>query len=177
MMDYNEVQKKQDHVIMMARDCIAYYAPGWRFMFDRVKRRFGCCHYSKQLITISYSYMKVAHIDDILDTILHEIAHVIAGPSAKHGPRWRQAAIQVGANPRATSHIKSQRTETNKNIAGAHDHTYEGVCPNCGKVRRYYRKPKIHRACSCGRCDSTYNPAFQIRYRKRIVADRWVWLT
>lgn len=38
--------------------------------------------------------------EQVIDVILHEIAHVIAGHEAGHGPKWKAACIKVGANPR-----------------------------------------------------------------------------
>ena len=35
------------------------------------------------------------------DTILHEIAHAIAGVEAGHGPAWKAVAQRLGATPRA----------------------------------------------------------------------------
>lgn len=34
-----------------------------------------------------------------LDTIMHEVAHVLAGPGVGQGPTWKRVATQVGASP------------------------------------------------------------------------------
>lgn len=38
---------------------------------------------------------------EVHETILHEIAHALAGPGAGHGPKWREMARRVGARDNA----------------------------------------------------------------------------
>jgi hypothetical protein len=38
---------------------------------------------------------------DVYETLLHEIAHVLAGHAAKHKPAWRSVVYRLGGNPRA----------------------------------------------------------------------------
>ena len=37
----------------------------------------------------------------VTDTILHEIAHALAGPGAGHGPAWKATASRLGATPKS----------------------------------------------------------------------------
>lgn len=52
-----------------------------------------------------------AHYDleSLLDTILHEIAHLVTNQNyfnaSAHGPQWRNYATALGANPRATQYV------------------------------------------------------------------------
>lgn len=39
--------------------------------------------------------------DQVTDTILHEIAHALAGPAARHGPAWKSIARRLGATPKS----------------------------------------------------------------------------
>ena len=45
------------------------------------------------------------------DTILHEIAHAIAGANAGHGPVWKAVAKRIGAAPRARAEEKDEECE------------------------------------------------------------------
>ena len=38
---------------------------------------------------------------EVRDTILHEIAHALAGAKARHGPAWKAIAKRLGATPKA----------------------------------------------------------------------------
>lgn len=73
---------------------------GWRFGFDRAKTRCGCTDYDTKLITLSTYYLSdtSTSADEIKNTILHEIAHVIAGFEAGHNEYWRQIALTIGCD-------------------------------------------------------------------------------
>ena len=72
---------------------------GWTFRFDNARRRFGSCRYGSKLITLSRPLVYLNDVEQVRDTILHEIAHALA-PGAQHGPRWRAACLKVGAIPK-----------------------------------------------------------------------------
>src|ERR1700760_1168305 len=72
---------------------------GWTFRFDNARRRFGSCRYGSKLITLSRPLVYLNDVEQVRDTILHEIAHALA-PGDKHGPRWRAACVKVGAIPK-----------------------------------------------------------------------------
>jgi predicted SprT family Zn-dependent metalloprotease len=70
----------------------------WSFGFDHARRRFGKCNYTARQITLSKPLTFLNSLDEVRDTLLHEIAHALA-PGAKHGPRWRAVCRQIGARP------------------------------------------------------------------------------
>lgn len=69
----------------------------WRFRFDRAKRRLGACHHHEKTISLSLNLLNLPE-SEILETILHEIAHALVGPRAGHGPLWKQKALSIGCN-------------------------------------------------------------------------------
>lgn len=70
----------------------------WSFGYDHARRRFGRCDYTHRRITLSKSLTFLNPLEEVRDTLLHEIAHALA-PGAKHGPRWRMMCLKVGARP------------------------------------------------------------------------------
>lgn len=118
---------------------------------NRRKRGRGLCKYpmaGKGRIEIS-RYLLANELDDILNTIRHEVAHVIAGRDAGHGPAWKAAAVKVGARPercgRAMEHAELVAP-------------YEIVCAECGPIGARHRvtqalKRKLAR-CHCVKCKS-----------------------
>ncbi|MGH7214324.1 MAG: SprT-like domain-containing protein [Tepidisphaeraceae bacterium] len=72
---------------------------GWTFSFDHARRRFGCCHYHTKRITLSRPLTFLNAIDEVRDTVLHEIAHALT-PGDGHGRKWRAKCAQIGATPR-----------------------------------------------------------------------------
>lgn len=70
----------------------------WSFQFDHGTRRAGCCHYDQQVISMSYEFARHASEEDIRETILHEIAHALAGKSHNHDAMWRAKAREIGCS-------------------------------------------------------------------------------
>ncbi|MCY3732576.1 MAG: SprT-like domain-containing protein [Rhodospirillaceae bacterium] len=71
----------------------------WTLHFNGARTKLGECRDRQKLILLSRSHA----VDDpparITDTILHEIAHALAGPDAAHGPAWKAVARRLGATP------------------------------------------------------------------------------
>ncbi len=70
---------------------------GWRFQFDHAKRRAGQCRYDTKTISISKYFTEEALASEIIDTILHEIAHALT-PKRGHDRVWQQVALSIGCN-------------------------------------------------------------------------------
>ena len=71
-----------DAIVQRARALLAYHQLSlWSFHFDNSRKRAGCCQYGTQVISLSYEFAKYAPEEEILDTILHEIAHALVGES------------------------------------------------------------------------------------------------
>lgn len=122
----------------------------WTFGFDNAKRRCGACHFGKRRITVSRYYVAANSEGDIRDTVLHEIAHALAGAEAGHGPEWQAMARRVGARPNrcadtsvkmpaapwllvcTNGHRHGTRHRKNRNM-----HLY--VCGTCRASLRYVR--------------------------------------
>ena len=67
----------------------------------RMRRQLGRAYPTENTIRLS------AWLDDTQahDTLRHELAHIAAGVQrgAPHGPRWREWAVRLGVEPRATA--------------------------------------------------------------------------
>ncbi|MHA3722912.1 SprT-like domain-containing protein [Leucobacter sp. HY1910] len=135
---------------------INMYLPkqGWQFGFDHAKRRAGLCHFGKKQITVS-RYLAVKFSDEeIYQTLLHEVAHALAGPDAGHGPRWKRLAEVIGYVGGTTHQGEI-----------AHEHApWVGACP-AGHAHYKFRAPT--RDVSCGRCQRGFSPAHLIRWQRR----------
>lgn len=93
---------------------VPHYLPGWSWTFTDSISRLGCCWYQKKLLEFSVPFI-VEHPKTAKDTLMHEIAHGIAGPLARHSWRWKQIAMQLGATPRACVEVaKPSKTLSKK---------------------------------------------------------------
>jgi predicted SprT family Zn-dependent metalloprotease len=84
----------------LARDLMTRHGlSDWRFQFDHARRRFGSCRIRTRTITLSRPLTLLNSIDEVRDTILHEIAHALT-PGDGHGAKWKAACRAVGAAPK-----------------------------------------------------------------------------
>jgi predicted SprT family Zn-dependent metalloprotease len=105
----------------------------WTFEFDNAKRRFGVCKHSKQVIGLSKALVEINDYERVRQTILHEIAHALAGYYAGHGPEWRKMCHKVGIEPRRGF------SQEDTNIPDA---KWTASCPKCSKVFKRHRLSK-----------------------------------
>lgn len=116
---------------------------GWSFSWNDRVRTLGLCNYRTREISLSTHYVKVACREDVLDTILHEIAHVLAGPYARHGPVWQAKCLEIGAKP-----------ERCKAVEGLPLGAWRATCGGCGTIHnktRYIPRPgRFHYCRKCG---------------------------
>ena len=84
---------------------------GWTLRFNSAKTKLGECRQRQKLIRLSRTHAVNDPPDQVTDTILHEIAHALAGPAARHGPAWKAIARRVGATPKSCA---PERDETRR---------------------------------------------------------------
>ena len=73
----------------------------WTLRFGAARRRLGACFVQPKIIEIARWHAAHGESRDVTNTILHEIAHALAGAKAGHGPAWKTVARRIGATPRA----------------------------------------------------------------------------
>lgn len=127
---------------LMQRHCLH----GWTFAFDRAKRRFGCCDYDRRRISLSSHLVQLNSEDQVQDTILHEIAHALAGRKAGHGKTWQQVAKAIGCSTMRCYDATVIEPPPR----------FEGTCPGClRKIHRLLRK-----RVACARCSPRFDPRY-----------------
>ena len=116
---------------------------GWRFSFDRAKRRAGSCKFLKKEITIAKAYAKQQELMEIRNTILHEIAHALVGSQHGHSQIWRKKAREIGCDASRCHHIVFSKPK------------YILTCNNrCFEVSRYRVNQSIMQSKICSKCNS-----------------------
>jgi len=148
MSDLHDVRREAEHLIATHLD------ESWSFAFDNAKRRAGQCDYTRKRITVS-RYLSARYDDDTnRQTLLHEVAHALAGPRAAHGPAWKRVARAIGYTGGVTHH-----GETATELA-----PWVGVCP-AGHVAHRHRRPT--RPMSCARCSPRFDERHLFAWRRR----------
>ena len=101
----------------------------WHISFDHARRRAGVCNFSTRTISLSRHYAREATIEHITDTILHEIAHALVGPSHGHDAVWRRKAQEIGCSAMRCHNLTFAKAK------------WVMTCPNgCFAVERHRRK-------------------------------------
>jgi hypothetical protein len=87
---------------------------------DRMSRRFGHVSYARTVqgtrkvaeLALNIDLMLPGNERALLDTLLHEMAHIeawLAHGHREHGRIWREVARRVGCEPKACTHMRLKR--------------------------------------------------------------------
>lgn len=124
---------------------------GWKFEYDQSKSHGGMCRYSSKIIFLSAPFTEIRSVENVTDTILHEIAHALVPRGSHHNKVWKRKAVEVGCKP--------VRCFVDAVLEGK----YKAVCPN-GHI--FYSHRKRTRSSSCSLCcPKRYNPNFLLIYK------------
>lgn len=114
---------------------------GWSFGFNRAKRQLGVCRFAAKRIELSAHFVSANDEAAVRDTLLHEIAHALAGREAGHGPRWKAICAELGCKPERLDHE-----------AVMPEGRWRAKCPSCSEAFHRHRRPMRGRTYACRRC-------------------------
>lgn len=108
-----------------------------------------CQFFSVPRLTFNVPYIKycIEHgeLDEFKTTVLHEIAHVLAGEGHNHDSPWKKIMKSLGINNPQRLSTTTYRIPNKWKI----------TCPYCGRTYEAHRKPK--KGTACGECCKKYN--------------------
>ena len=114
---------------------------GWKGIITTNRSRLGYCNWGKKIIGLSIFHVTGSPENAVMDTILHEIAHALVGPSSNpHGPAWKRKALEIGCNAERCGVMNAPKK-------------YVGHCPSCNKEYKANRRTVF----ACGNCCKQYN--------------------
>ena len=125
------------------------HAQGWRFAWNANKTRNGVCRHSTKKIEASHVLSRLRTDEQVRQTLLHEVAHALVGPSHGHDNAWLAKARSLGY----TGSRCTDEAETRANLAQVS--RYVGLCSRCDlrwprhKVTRGTLGVERYR-CKCG---------------------------
>jgi predicted SprT family Zn-dependent metalloprotease len=112
----------------------------WSFAFNRRKRSMGMCFYECCTIELSLYFIERNSLEEIRETLLHEIAHALVGPGHGHDAVWKRKCQEIGARPIRCGH------------ANMPEGRWQARCGNCQQRFDRHRKPKWLQGWFCLRC-------------------------
>ena len=124
---------------IIAKELMQKHCPEYSFSWDNAKRRFGSCNIKHKRITLSKDLVSLNNVEEVKNTILHEIAHALR-PKCHHDYIWRLTAISLGCDG-------GRVYDNNKVITPEKKCVYQ--CPSCHREIKRFRKSKT---LACGVC-------------------------
>ena len=126
-----------------------HLADRWKFKWDKATSRFGSCCNSSKTLTLSRKLTELNNIQDVMDTILHEIAHALdyeERGTSNHDKNWVKIAKSIGCDGIRCygRHVITPPKPPNKWIAS---------CSNCD----YTTLKARYSVNACGKCCKKYN--------------------
>jgi predicted SprT family Zn-dependent metalloprotease len=116
-------------------------ANGWSFAWNHGRRTLGLCRYTGKKIELSVHYVLRNGEESVRDTILHEIAHALAGHRAGHGLQWKMACMRIGAKPQRTC----EYAEMPKG-------KWKATCAGCSVTHHRHKQPAAGATYHCRSC-------------------------
>lgn len=98
---FNYFRSSLENKIITIGNLSYWLTPGWSLKFDRYRKSAGRCHFDgSKIISLSVYYLKseIVTLTDVIDTILHELAHAIAGGNNGHNAIWQYIAVLIGSS-------------------------------------------------------------------------------
>ncbi|MBU2671051.1 SprT-like domain-containing protein [Actinoplanes bogorensis] len=121
---------------------------GWTLVFDNAKTRAGACRSDRREIALSRHLMALYSPGQVTETVLHEIAHALAGPRHGHDQRWRTIARRIGCSGQRCMPADAPRV----------DGAWVGTCPAGHRTTTHRRPVRVR---SCPEC----SPRFDVTAR------------
>lgn len=138
----------------------------WSFDFDQAIKRFGATYWGSKRITLSKRLVLLNNRDEVEQTILHEIAHALAGRYAGHGKPWKDIVVSIGGRAETYYDINKVVQVPPK---------YELLCKNCGYTSYANRKRRAGVACPlcCNKYNhGKYSSKFRVSYKLNNYRER-----
>lgn len=122
----------------------------WMFALNANVRRAGVCFYPTRTkpgrIELSVRFIDLNSDEDILDTILHEIAHALTGRG--HDEAWKAKCREIGARP---ERCYGDEIDMPKG-------RWQSQCPTCQKIYHRHRRPRHLVGWHCKSCGKERGP-------------------
>ena len=145
----NEYDKKIEYCQVKVNELL----PNYSLEITPQRKFFGQCNYRTKRIRINGEYIRQCSLDDVKETVLHEIAHGLCfegGNGRGHrNPHFRRICRELGTNPAG----KSMKSDYK------HQYKYTITC-QCGfSFGRDHLKRNLLRRYSCGKCGTSLSEA------------------
>lgn len=79
----------------------------WKIECQQLKDKYlGLCVYNSKTILINTTCLYILNYKDIINVMLHEIAHALVSPNHNHDEIWHAKAIEIGCDGKTQMEFK-----------------------------------------------------------------------
>ena len=97
----------------------------------------GITYGSRREIHLSVPHLDAMDENEVRNTVLHEVAHALAGDAEGHGPRWRKIALALGSDGEEVYDLREEVAE--QVLASSR---YHATCEHCGATHYRARRTR-----------------------------------
>jgi predicted SprT family Zn-dependent metalloprotease len=106
----------------------------WHFQWDSARKRYGQCQFATRTISMSKILTPHREPEDVAQTMLHEIAHALVGPSYGHDRTWLAKAREIGYTGGRCSNDAAAQVV-------AQQSPYVATCDRCDLALARFKRP------------------------------------
>lgn len=131
--------RKYDAQKMCDEKLKEYNLTHWKASFISSTTKCAACDFENKRILISTNYCNACTIEDMKETILHEIAHALVGYASGHNEVWQAKAKEIGLNsPQTHRHVNMEAgNQLSFTVEGDKKerkfNRLDKICPKCGE--------------------------------------------
>lgn len=144
----------------LTRKLIKIHCPNYSFKWSRSTRNFGYCDWGRMEISLSKILTRMNTVEEVTDTILHEIAH--ATTHQGHNKIFYKKCEELGARPK--------RCYSSKDVKIPKKNYYVYTCKSCKQEvlkRGAMKKRRAHGDCCRKFNNNKYALEFELEFTGR----------
>ena len=112
-------------------------AANYRFEFGGYKKTLGKCYHWPKKVTVGKTYAQDNDKELVINTLIHEIAHAVAGPNHGHDKTWKKIFKELLI--KYNQPVQYIGAKAKKNVINNHS-KYKIFCEDCNANYNYMRK-------------------------------------
>lgn len=155
-----EAEKIRIALIRIAEITRAYGLGNYTIRLDKTRRRVACYYHSRKLFSYSRYFIIASTEDQLVDTVLHEIAHALVVPGSGHNKVWSDTYKRIGGGKNGSKALNNIDMSIER---------YKLFCPGCNS--EYYVNRNIYKR--CGKCMKNGDEFYFVVTENKIKVVAW----
>lgn len=135
----------------------AHGVHGWSVRAYNSRNSIAHANHSKKIVGLSVQLIPEMDEKSLMNTLTHELAHILVGPSHGHDIVWQSKHISLGGTGTVADHVEVDKSTF---------YLWKGTCPS-GHVTYRNRLTKDARERSCSRCANHWDARYIFKWERQ----------